>query len=284
MGRRKTEWKNPGLKIGISSVGWKNPGASLLSGKQLKSFTPMFLFTQRCWRFWGPTLEWSRVTQKSLEKPEKVAKPSANHVSKRPYQKPSSGRPSKPALMALSEAFRRILHNHAEEFGRQIHSLYMDDSWFCNRASTCVSAKSWGQETASNRGKSLVSDELQPGLGPLLSSHVQQCSNGPDRRLHDACVFFDWVTSRSWWCFAAIRALQHEIWHQVNMLSKQVKELRRAVAELKSTKQKQAASSKIAAKKPRKTSSKDVGKPRHSTERQRQSQERLELMRLADRP
>ena len=71
---------------------------------------------------------------------------SANHVSKRPYPTNSlpQGDPAGPlALMApLSEAFRRIL--------RQIHSLYVDDrSWFCNRASTCVSiAKSWRQETA----------------------------------------------------------------------------------------------------------------------------------------
>ena len=54
-------------------------------------------------------------------------------------------------MAPLSEAFRRIFHNHpAEQFGRQIHSLYVDDrSWFGNRASTCVSiAKSWRQETA----------------------------------------------------------------------------------------------------------------------------------------
>lgn len=121
-GEEKTEWKNPARKIGISSVGWKNPGASLLSGKQLKSFTPNVFVHPKVLKVFG-TLDPGSRTKNPLEKPEKVASPSANHVSKRPYQKPS-GRPSKPALMALSEAFRRILHNHpAEHFGRQIHSL-----------------------------------------------------------------------------------------------------------------------------------------------------------------
>ena len=79
----------------------------------------------------------------------------ANHIGTQPVsaQCLPQGDPASPlALMApLSEALQRILHAHPDaQFGRQIHSLYMDDRcWFCTRASTCISiAKCWRQETA----------------------------------------------------------------------------------------------------------------------------------------
>ena len=69
----------------------------------------------------------------------------ANHIGTQPVsaQCLPQGDPASPlALMApLSEALQRILHAHPDaQFGRQIHSLYMDDRcWFCTRASTCIS-------------------------------------------------------------------------------------------------------------------------------------------------
>ena len=160
------KWISPykSLKMGKEKPTGKHPVLKILEfhsslqtfQKATKSFTTIFCSPKGAEGFRDPL--WKDPGSRPKNPPWKNQKrqlTSASHVSKRPYPTKSlpQGDPASPlALMApLSEAFRRILHNHpAEQFGRQIHSLYMDDrSWFCNRASICVSiAKSWRQETA----------------------------------------------------------------------------------------------------------------------------------------